>query len=426
MRSIMFRLGIASSILFAPLIAEIDAKAIAKNYQNGVVKILLYDSGLVDAFKLKKDQGYISRASGFFVENDGYLFTNAHVVDLCVSGYMILDWVDEDDKMHKADLVAYYPNLENDKAIRKIYYAGHATPVIQVFSNNGDDFDLYNAEILSMSTTFDGALIKVTEHLEGPNENGRFTYLPLGNSDSIVLGEDLIILGYPSQYMRGTFEEELKDTITMTFGKHSGWDYVFDENNGLIKTDASIHEGNSGGPVFGENQKVVGIATAMGAKTRIGLVGGINTMYYVVEPYKNLLKFLQKNGLSAPKKLGKMQVIPGTKLPVPNITPDRPVLEQALKSEPASTKQELKGLIRKDHEPLDHAEIEVWHYLDIIDDFILVTTAQTNQDGRYELTFNYDPHGLYLCIISAKNCKRYVKTLDKNDEMLGVSDIVLE
>jgi hypothetical protein len=108
----------------------------------------------------------------------------------------------------------------------------------------------------------------------------------------------------------------LKDMSTLTFGKLSGYDYVFNKDYGYIKTDASINGGNSGGPVFNETNKIVGIATAVGVKTGIGLVGGINGMYYVCAPKSDILTKLQPKGLTIPKNAGSINTILGDRLPI--------------------------------------------------------------------------------------------------------------
>lgn len=302
------------------LFGAIDAKFIGKNYYQGVAKIILYDEGLVNHFKLDEALGELSRGSGFFVLPEGILFTNRHVIEWCVFGYMIADWTDENDVDHKLDLLTYTKDLEKDPKIKKIYYMGHATPVIQVF--NGEDqgnFDVYIAKVLTLGETFDGAMLGIVSDLDGKPVKKQFVSLPLGNSNQLTLGEDLVILGFPAQYSESDLDLDLRDTLTMSFGKHSGWDYVFDEDNGFIKTVAAIHEGNSGGPVFGEENNVIGIATALGVQTQIGLVGAINNMYYVVQPEKKIFNKLVELGLIPPKKSPKHEVLTGEPRELPKV-----------------------------------------------------------------------------------------------------------
>lgn len=304
------------------IFADKEAKSIVQKYSQGVVKILLYDPKIVHKFKLDKDQGYLTRASGFFVTPEGCIFTNKHVIEWCTLGYMVCDWTDEEKKFHEMDILTYEKGLESDKKIKKIYFMGHAVPLIQVFRGvNTSDYDLYRAEVLQMGESFDGALLRVTADMEGNPVTKSFVALPLADSTKVPMGEDIVLLGYPAEYEDSDLKLDLKNTLTMSFGRHSGWDFVFDEN-GMIKTDAVIHEGNSGCPAFDDTECCFGIATAMGTKTQIGLIEGVNDMYYIAEAYPSILKQLVANGLAVPKRdqkkiktlSGKPRTLPQLKL----------------------------------------------------------------------------------------------------------------
>ncbi|MBC8109614.1 MAG: trypsin-like peptidase domain-containing protein, partial [Verrucomicrobia bacterium] len=142
--------------------------------------------------------------------------------------------------------------------------------------------------------------------------------VPIGDAETAKQGQRLCVFGYPAQY-DGEMNTALKDLTTMTIGYHSGWDYVFNKDYGFIKTDASINGGNSGGPAFGESNRVIGIASAKGTKTNIGLVGGINGMYYVAAPKSDVLKNLITRGLKVPNRAGAIATITGEKRPLPDV-----------------------------------------------------------------------------------------------------------
>jgi serine protease Do len=304
---------------FCSIQADQEAKDIAKKYAGGVVKVLLYDGELVEKFDLTKDEGYLTRGSGFFVTNDGIIFTNRHVVEWCVYGYMVADWIDEDNVKHDLDILTYEEGLEKDPKIKKIYFTGHAEPIIQVFNDiHGENFALYKAEVVTIGEKYDGAILRITETIEGDKIKEPFVSLPLTDASKVVMGEDIVILGFPAQYSDSDLTMDLKDTVTMSFGRHSGWDYVFDDQ-GFIKTDASIHEGNSGGPAFDDTEKVIGIATAMGVKTQIGLIQPINDMYFLAEKYPQILSKLIQNGLPTPVGKKLVKTVSGEKKPLPKL-----------------------------------------------------------------------------------------------------------
>lgn len=320
-----------STALFAE---AVDPVTIGQKYATGVVKIILYDDDLVDDFQLTDDQGQLARGSGFFVTPNGLLFTNRHVIEWCVSGYVVADWVDPDGGEHKTDILTYTPGMEKDPAIKKVYYAGHTTPVVQVFHDQTQTkYDLYLAQVVAMGQNFDGAIVKVLTTLKGEPVKESFTALPIGNSDNVALGEKMVILGFPSQYANSNLSMDLKDTLTLSQGADSGWDYVFDPDWGMIKTDAAIHEGNSGGPVFASNNAVVGIATALGVQTDIGLVGPINTMYWIAKNDPAVFEQLTRLGLCRPKREGVVKVISGkpTVFPFDPATYVNPLTHQPIK-----------------------------------------------------------------------------------------------
>jgi len=308
--------GTSFSSIFAQVPSKgLDAKFIAANYYKGIVKVLLYDSA---AAKIDAQKGYVGRGSGFVVSDDGIIFTNRHVVELCVNGYMDYNYIDATTNSSWRTTAAYSEEKAKDASITNVNYTGYATPIVQVYYGKGEDeYKLYVAKVLTIGNgSFDGAMLKIISDINGNPVTTKFFSLPVGNSDAAVQGEDLCVFGYPAQY-DGDFKTMLKDMSTLTFGKLSGYDYVFNKDYGYIKTDASINSGNSGGPVFNETNKVIGIATATGTKTSIGLVGGINGMYYVVAPKSTLLQQLTTKGLTIPKNAGSINTILGEKKEIP-------------------------------------------------------------------------------------------------------------
>jgi len=307
----------------------LNTKLIASKYYKGVVKVVLLDPELE---KIKAGDGYLSRGSGFIVTEDGYLFTNKHVVETSVKGYLSYEYLDKTVK--KTTISVYSEEIINSKDLVKVNSVGYTVPVIQVFNGLGeDDYDLYIAEVVSIGAgTYDGALLKIVSDINGNPINRKFTRVPVGNSDNVIQGEKLCVYGYPAQF-QGSAELMLRDLSTISVGIMSGNDYVFNSDYGYIKTDAEIHPGNSGGPVFNEENKVIGIATAKGNTTGIGLVGGINGMYYISAIDSKAHSTLIENGLTLPKRSSSINTINGAPQPIKTVKEINDIIAARTKKE---------------------------------------------------------------------------------------------
>ena len=139
--------------------------------------------------------------SGFVVTHDGYILTNYHVID----GASSIQVAFADGTSYPATLVG--GEEPNDIAVLKIEAEG-LTPVV------------------------------------------------LGDSDNLVVGEQVCAIGNPLGEL----------TFTFTSGYVSARDRTITMENGevmnMLQTDTSINSGNSGGPLFNMYGQVIGITTA--------------------------------------------------------------------------------------------------------------------------------------------------------------------
>ncbi len=147
-----------------------------------------------------------SSATGLIYSNDGYIITNSHVI-------------------------------ENAQSINVTLPGG----------------EKFNAEIIGYDTLTDLALLKI--------EASDLHVSNIGDSDNLIIGEWVVALGNPL----GLFD--LSNQSTATRGIVSGLnidfgfqnhDYIYTD---MIQTDASINNGNSGGPLINMQGEVVGINT---------------------------------------------------------------------------------------------------------------------------------------------------------------------
>jgi serine protease Do len=149
-------------------------------------------------------QRRVSSGSGFIITPDGYILTNNHVVE-------------------------------------------HATK-LQVTLDTGEK---YEADVVGTDPMIDLGLIKID------TKGKKLPTLPLGDSDSLKVGQWVMAIGNP-------FSLERTVTVGVVSGKKRQVDTGTTTVPGLanfIQTDAAINFGNSGGPLIDGQGRVIGINT---------------------------------------------------------------------------------------------------------------------------------------------------------------------
>jgi S1-C subfamily serine protease len=135
----------------------------------------------------------VGQGTGFIISDDGYIVTNAHVL----SGGRNVYVLDYEQKQHSTELIGY--NL-----------------------------------------TFDLALLKIS---------GNSTFLKLGNSDNVQIGEKVIAIGNPLG-LQFSVSEGIVSAIN-----REGTNKIM----AYIQTDAALNPGNSGGPLINKQGEIIGI-----------------------------------------------------------------------------------------------------------------------------------------------------------------------
>jgi serine protease Do len=204
--------------LFACLIpVQANAQALPREIRQKILK------AVVQVYPLKDDGEPVGwSGSGTIISESGYILTNFHVV--------------------------------GDTETRQIY-KNHAI----LFTEFPDQPPVYKyiAQIVATDPTYDLAVIKIGLDNKGNKipSNTRFTAMPVGNSNDLIPGDAITMVGYPG--ISGS-------TITFTQGLMSGWLGEDFESGGKnwIKTDGKISHGNSGGAAFNERGELIGVPTA--------------------------------------------------------------------------------------------------------------------------------------------------------------------
>jgi len=135
----------------------------------------------------------------------------------------------------------------------------------------------YVAELMQGDQVMDLALIKIIARQDGRDlpANLNLTTMPVGDSDTVDIGDELSIIGFPD--LGGA-------TVTFTKGSVSG--FLTDE--GWIKTDAEINPGNSGGAAINREGQLVGVPSEAATEVvrvpgKIGLVRPVNLARALIE-----------------------------------------------------------------------------------------------------------------------------------------------
>ena len=122
------------------------------------------------------------------------------------------------------------------------------------------DGKLYDLEVLGIDPTGDIAMFR----LRGRDT---FDYVELGNSDLVQVGDVVMAMGNPF-----SLSEDYAPSVTngIVTGVHRyqwgvGTNLIYSD---CIQTDASINPGSSGGPLFNERGKVIGINGRISVNTR--------------------------------------------------------------------------------------------------------------------------------------------------------------
>jgi S1-C subfamily serine protease len=141
------------------------------------------------------------------------------------------------------------------------------------------DKSTYTASVLGLDPLNDLALIKI-------EPRGKLTYLKMGDSDAIQVGQKVLAIGNPFG-LDGTLTTGVISSMGRTIQDERGR-----ELEGLLQTDASINQGNSGGPLLDSQGSVIGVNTAILAgpqgmgTTGIGFAMPINKAKTMLDDYQ--------------------------------------------------------------------------------------------------------------------------------------------
>lgn len=192
--------------------------------------------------------------SGTIISPDGVILTNAHVASPTSPGLA---------------------TLYNDP---ELLFGEEPDQLVVALSETADrpPAETYIAELAAADGALDLAVIEITADLEGNKLDTGTLDLPfveVGDSDTIRLGEEIRILGYPGAG---------GETITFTRGNVAG----FESQNRVgdrawIKTDATISPGNSGGLGVNAAGQIIGVPS-FGQEAIGGAINRLRAINYAL------------------------------------------------------------------------------------------------------------------------------------------------
>lgn len=226
MKTAICKMAIIAIVIFFTngiALGDLTVSQISKQYSSSVVTIVALD---------ENDQP-LSLGSGFFINASGDIATNHHVLE------------------------------GSSKAILKTI-GGENGEILEIIKDDSE-LDLIVAKT-SLTTT---------------------SPIPLGDSDTITVGEDIIAIGNPAG-LEGTVSKGIISGVRNVEGMK------------FIQITAPISPGSSGGPVFNMAGKVIGVATAY-------IDVGQNLNFAMPVNYLKTLKTVNHKLASLPKMSKKSQ-----------------------------------------------------------------------------------------------------------------------
>lgn len=169
-----------------------------------------------------------------------------------------------------------------------IWTASHVVHSADVLAVKFTDGDIYEATVLSSDPLADVALIKIGKDFELKKKH----VAVIGNSDKVVIGEDIFVVGAPL----GIEQTLTKGIISGRMSPEEGLGSDFSPVE-YIQTDAAINPGNSGGPMFNMKGEIIGIASFIlsksGTSSGLGFGASSNVAQTLLMDQDNLYSGMQ-------------------------------------------------------------------------------------------------------------------------------------
>ncbi len=223
---------------------------VRENSENAVVQLFVQVSAFNWLEPYKTPRQYEAYGTGFFIDNQGHIVSNYHVIEEA-SGIQL-------------QLPAFGKRR-------------------------------FDVEIVGVNPQRDVALLKLAKKSFDviTNKLKKIPFLRLGDSDKIRSTNDVLVLGYPFGH------DKLKTTKGIISARQFLSDDPFFHGDSYLQIDAALNPGNSGGPSFNKAGEIIGINTSFYAEAQnIGYIIPINDVKNIINELHSM-KLQRKSLLGA-------------------------------------------------------------------------------------------------------------------------------
>lgn len=271
-----FLMGIkpnTSSISQAQKLAEYTKPAVVRVVDYAVVGWQFNNPNDPEVEAILSQMNYQSviggSGSGAIISSDGYIVTNAHVVETTQL---------EDEEIATAALeqlagiMADYFQVDYETAYDYMWTYTQYTGVERVIKVVLPGGDILDGEVKSYGAPINEGKDVAVLKIEGKN----LPTLKLGNSDNVQNQDNIWVSGYPAAADSDLLSPDSSLVSSMNAGQISATDKKTEQGSPVLQINAAATHGNSGGPVINEKGEIIGLLTFRGDTVNGQEVQGFN------------------------------------------------------------------------------------------------------------------------------------------------------